>query len=340
MDPAAINIEISRSLTQAGLPVALSDFLTFLILLVIEIALIYVLQKLLRSIFQAVLRSLFRKQFHIALNSGVAIAPLLQSKNQGRVLFRIPFWMHANKDGSRDRRRQKNRLVRRKSTLSISHFVIKSYEPYAIYWLYRELVFRGFVFDQPKIVTHGREASMTTRSAQPLPKPPSAAAAAIYNHYIDHPTDFEEYCAYLFRKQGYTAETTPRTNDGGFDIDMTDPYGNRCLVECKCYNPSGESVGRDLLQKLVGANAAQGAQRMIFITTSHFTNGAIEYARSLSTPIELISGNELECLVRAVAINSGTSENVDSSTSSKQVISWDSVSQCFPPDVAQNKEWR
>ena len=79
---------------------------------------------------------------------------------------------------------------------------------------------------------------------------------------------------------------------------------------------------------------------MIFITTSHFTNGAIEYARSLSTPIELISGNELECLVRAVAINSGTSENVDSSTSSKQVISWDSVSQCFPPDVAQNKEWR
>ena len=338
MSSTYISSEIARVLTSIGLPVSQSSPLIFLILLVLEIALLVVFGKLLKSIVQTVLKELFHKRFRVALSDAVTISPLFLEREQGEVTFCIPFWKHANKDGSRDRRRQDNQLVKKRSSLDVSRFAVKSIEPYAIYWLYRELALRGSSFGQPLLDYRNRRIIPSKESFRAFAKPTSGVAAEIYKAYINNPTDFEEYCADLFRRQGYKAKTTPKTNDGGFDIEMVDPQGARCIVECKCYNPSGESVGRELLQKLVGANAVAQAKRMLFVTTAHFTDGAITYAESIPNPIELIDGAALERLARKPAPDSRSGQNsgsgsVGASNSLDQIVPWETIVQYYPPDV-------
>ena len=50
-------------------------------------------------------------------------------------------------------------------------------------------------------------------------------------------------------------------------------------------------VGRPLIQKLVGASVTEKANNLIFITTSDFSNEAIEYANA--THVQLINGENL-----------------------------------------------
>ena len=338
MSSTYISSEIARFLANVGLPVGQGSPLIFLILLIFEIALLIALAKLLKSIIQTILKELFHKRFRIVLSNAVTVAPLFQEREQGEVTICIPFWKHANKDGSRDRRRQENQLMKKKSSLIISRFSVKGVEPYAIYWLYRELALRGSSFTQPLLDYRNRRIIPSNEPARTFAKPASDVAAEIYKAYINAPTDFEEYCADLFRLQGYKAKTTPKSNDGGFDIEMIDPQGARCIVECKCYNPMGESVGRELLQKLVGANAVARASRMLFITTAHFTDGAITYARSISNPIELIDGAALEKLARKAALGSHSSLNPASGNVSavnpfNQIVSWETIAQYYPPDA-------
>jgi restriction system protein len=52
-------------------------------------------------------------------------------------------------------------------------------------------------------------------------------------------------------------------------------------------------VGRPEIQKFVGALAGQGAKKGVFITTSRFSNEAIEYQPRNETKIVLIDGEQL-----------------------------------------------
>lgn len=110
--------------------------------------------------------------------------------------------------------------------------------------------------------------------------------------YADCPQEFEEFCAELFRKMGYNAKTTAKTNDGGYDLWM-EKNGVTYIVECKLY--TSDIVGRPLIQKLVGANATQKADMMVFITTSGFSKPAKEYA--VEQKIWLINGEELQRMI-------------------------------------------
>ena len=335
LGPTTIGISIANSLSNAGLPTALSFFCVFALLLSIELVLLTALVKLAKSTVEAALKTQFRKRYHIALSKSATIRPLLSTSEQGTVALHIPFWRYGNKDGSRDKRRQSNNLICEKSLLKISHFSIMSSEPYIIYWLYRELVLRGILFDRPKIF-HGPHCAQTNAlKAYHISKPASQAASVVYEHYSNHPTDFEEYCAEIFRQHGYKAETTPKTNDGGFDIKMVDPQGNRCIVECKCYNPTNESVGRDTVQKLVGANAIAQAQRMIFVTTARFTDAAVEYARSIPIPVELIDGNKLEQIICNASRTKPAYLNERGEVGDRldDDLSWDAISRYYPSDV-------
>jgi len=56
-------------------------------------------------------------------------------------------------------------------------------------------------------------------------------------------------------------------------------------------------VGRSEVQKFVGALAGKQARKGIFITTSTFTNGSIEYADSVDVKVILIDGAELARLM-------------------------------------------
>ena len=82
---------------------------------------------------------------------------------------------------------------------------------------------------------------------------------------------------------------TPKTNDGGYDIFLRQGKETG-IVECKCYSV-GHKVGRPEIQKLVGANVIQQANKMLFVTTSSFTPEAREYAKE--TDVTLISEQKL-----------------------------------------------
>jgi restriction system protein len=57
------------------------------------------------------------------------------------------------------------------------------------------------------------------------------------------------------------------------------------------------TVGRPEIQKFVGALHGQNARKGIFITTSDFSNGAIQYAEGLSDKVVLINGETLANLM-------------------------------------------
>ena len=65
------------------------------------------------------------------------------------------------------------------------------------------------------------------------------------------------------------------------------------IAECKLY--TADMVGRPLIQKLVGANATQRADKMVFITTSRFSKPAVDYATEQK--VWLIDGEELQRMI-------------------------------------------
>ncbi|MBS4893837.1 MAG: restriction endonuclease [Veillonella parvula] len=86
--------------------------------------------------------------------------------------------------------------------------------------------------------------------------------------------DFEIFCAEVFKKQGFEVELTKATGDYGRDIILN----NSIYVECKRFNKKG-SVGRPILQKLLGSMDMFGINKGIIITTGKYSNTAIEAAR-------------------------------------------------------------
>mgnify|MGYP001226781880 CR=1 FL=1 len=101
------------------------------------------------------------------------------------------------------------------------------------------------------------------------------------------PYEFEKVVGDYYRDCGYTVQQTKRTGDGGKDLIMY-KGGQIYFVEVKRYGKS-HPVDRPLIQKLVGAchpNNAKG----IFVTTSRFTQGAIDEAHR--SGIQLIDGDQ------------------------------------------------
>ena len=116
------------------------------------------------------------------------------------------------------------------------------------------------------------------------------------------PFEFERLVVMLLQKMGYGGEiknsglVTQSTNDGGIDgIIKEDVLGlGRIHIQAKRFNLD-TSISRPEIQKFVGALAVAQSNKGVFITTSSFSPGAIEYAESLngSTTVVLIDGNDL-----------------------------------------------
>jgi len=108
---------------------------------------------------------------------------------------------------------------------------------------------------------------------------------------------FEVYCGNLLSLMGFTdIEVTELVADGGKDI-IAVKNGEKYYTECKLWDWSIENhhVGRPDVQKLVGAMVKDGIKRGLFITSTYFSNEAIEYASGLpkDLQIELIDGDKL-----------------------------------------------
>lgn len=116
------------------------------------------------------------------------------------------------------------------------------------------------------------------------------------------PREFEKLVVGLLKSMGYGGEVknsgivTPYSNDGGIDgIIKEDVLGlGRIHIQAKRY-ATENSIGRDEIQKFVGALAVAQSNKGVFITTSSFSKGALTYAESLNgaTTLILIDGLQL-----------------------------------------------
>lgn len=113
------------------------------------------------------------------------------------------------------------------------------------------------------------------------------------------PFFFEQLVLDLLVKMGYggqfenNAFVTKKTGDEGIDGVITeDKLGlEKICVQAKRYDDS--PVGREAIQKFAGALLGQGVKKGIFITTSTFTKGALEFKPFSDVRIVLIDGLQL-----------------------------------------------
>lgn len=110
------------------------------------------------------------------------------------------------------------------------------------------------------------------------------------------PVFFEQAVLDLLIAMGYggsfgRATRTQLSNDGGIDgvIDQDALGLSRIYVQAKRYS-QGHSVGRPEVQAFVGALHGAQANQGVFLTTSTFTPGAVQYAESVQLRVVLIDG--------------------------------------------------
>ncbi len=103
--------------------------------------------------------------------------------------------------------------------------------------------------------------------------------------------EFQKVCGRIFEKLQYgRVEVCPYTGDMGRDLLIQTNAG---LIVVECKHQPHSSIGRPVVQKLHSAAISSGAIRGILITTGKFSVQAIEHAKSLAPPIELIDRNIL-----------------------------------------------
>lgn len=119
--------------------------------------------------------------------------------------------------------------------------------------------------------------------------------------------EFENLCKNIFLNLNYGhVETTSLVADKGRDLIIHSNEG-KIFVECK-HQPNS-SIGRPVIQKLHSAVISGGAIKGIVITTGTFSKQAIQYAKSLEPPIELMDRGVLYDLASRAGIELATSLN-------------------------------
>jgi restriction system protein len=118
------------------------------------------------------------------------------------------------------------------------------------------------------------------------------------------PAFFERLVVDLIVAMGYggsrnsVAERIGKSGDAGIDgIVNEDPLGlDVVYIQAKRY-AADNTIGRERIQQFAGALVGQGASKGVFVTTSAFSKGAIEYTNKVPQKIILIDGEELTRLM-------------------------------------------
>lgn len=121
------------------------------------------------------------------------------------------------------------------------------------------------------------------------------------------PYEFEDLVTILFRKMGYNAVTTNKSNDGGIDCEFhyEDPLvSGKIIGQVKKYK---NNIDIPKLREFECVLRNSDAMKGIFISTSNFSPQCKIFAASNN--IQLINGNELIDLFNKHGINSYISKN-------------------------------
>ena len=316
----------TSSLLSAAIPEKLGVAAFTVVVLVAIIAVylgISLLTDIVRHVHRKTLQRGFLRQFGITVPADVKIKKNKSSTTTSYVL-RCPVWKHAKSDGTRDRRYKSNPIVRRLSVMRTGEWELSSYDP---------IVMSSFVVSFRKtgnvLPLCQQEMEKCSRiSAERSNRFVGSSEVQLYAHFMNDSNGFEEWCAQLLRDGGADVRVTPSTNDGGYDLDIHE-NGVRTIAECKCYHPTEGSVGRPLLQKLVGANASEHAQRMMFMTTSRYSAPAVEYAKEQN--IMLLDGKTLMCMD---ALRRGRIPQQTGSTAPEWLLTDADVMRGYPSDYS------
>lgn len=260
----------------------LKNIISF-ILLIIGLCFVYCC---VYAIYQFFLKKEFSKMYNIdKMPKGFTIKRTRNEYNNYNLKY--PEWKFSNKNGTKDKRRKNNYICWKKNILQYENFSLITENPYHLVLLVNTLRLKN-----PQVIIQMNQEELKKYDKAMKHKKIIQDSYNIQNivkKFEDTPTDFENFSAELFKKMGYETTVTPKTNDGGFDI-ILNKNNIKTLVECKCYKES-HKIGRPIIQKLVGANQIEKADKMLFITTSDFSPNAITYAEELS--VELINGKKL-----------------------------------------------
>ena len=124
--------------------------------------------------------------------------------------------------------------------------------------------------------------------------------------------EFETFVANLLTEHGYKTILTPAQNDEGKDI-VAEKDGIKYFIECKHWK-EGSFVGREYLQKLVGAAAGSGVTNVIFIATCSFHDNAKVYAKEINKSnmfhLELWNMNKLLEVANSIPGNKYQEQNL------------------------------
>ena len=133
------------------------------------------------------------------------------------------------------------------------------------------------------------------------------------------PYEFEKLVVKVLDNMGYggvvkdAGQVTQQSNDGGIDgIIKEDVLGlGRIHIQAKRYKREN-TIGREDVQKFVGALAVAQSNKGVFITTSSYSKGAIEYAENLngSTNVVLIDGIKLAEYIYDYGVGMQTEQTV------------------------------
>jgi len=135
----------------------------------------------------------------------------------------------------------------------------------------------------------------------------------ILSNIISNPPEFlEQVVVDLVVKMGYggsmkdAGEAIGKSGDEGIDgIIKEDPLGlDTIYLQAKRHDAT---IGRPDIQKFAGALQGQRAKKGIFITTSSYSKGAVEYVSKIDTKIILIDGEMLSKLMFDHSIGVSTS---------------------------------
>jgi len=117
------------------------------------------------------------------------------------------------------------------------------------------------------------------------------------------PNYFEKIVVELLIKMGYggsrkdAGEALGRTGDEGIDGIIKEDKLGLDVIYIQAKRWSDTNVGRPEIQKFAGALQGQKAKKGIFITTSNFSNEAIDYVNNIENKIVLINGEKLAQLM-------------------------------------------
>lgn len=101
---------------------------------------------------------------------------------------------------------------------------------------------------------------------------------------------FEHLVANLYEQRGYETTVTSGSRDMGVDV-WAENRSERIAIQVKQFG-EGNTVGREVIQKLESTIARGDADRVVIVTSSSFATTAERYAAN-SSAVELVDGDDL-----------------------------------------------